>query len=581
MTGGLLQVASFGSQDIFLTGHPQITLFKSVFRRHTNFSSESIEVNFDDYPEFGKTSHVKLPLAGDLISKIYLKIVLPQLNFQRVHTTNSQLLTDFETAQTNYYIIQDYAEVMLACYRLAIEDYEAENVSTSGTIQETIEEYFVNGNGFSDEINDYNSLTHTYNTNETNLRIIGSDYESGENSELSKEFIKGDIDRAIYKIKQELDDYYYIMLEKERLYNDDINENVKIAWVDRIGHAIIDYIDLSIGGNKIDRHYGEWLTILYELTENNFKENVYKKLIGHVSELITFDRTIKPEYTVYIPLQFWFCRNYGLALPILALQYHDVTIDVKLREFKDLVYLGQDEVILYNEEEFSLDELTEEEGLEIQMSILVDYIFLDSPERRKFATSSHEYLIEQVHTIEFTDQTNSNFVYDLDFFHPCKEFIWTVHKKTFRENNNGYTKTHFDKFGNTKITETTTNLYTDVITSTEIVKTNPIKQSFIDFNGHNRVPAMDGSYFNYVIPYSCHSRSPSDGINVYNFSLHPEEHQPSGQVNMSLISSARIGIELEPTFFDDTTYYDMRFYGVQMNILRFMGGLAGLAYIGG
>uniref|UniRef100_A0A6C0AC02 Major capsid protein N-terminal domain-containing protein n=1 Tax=viral metagenome TaxID=1070528 RepID=A0A6C0AC02_9ZZZZ len=581
MAGGLLQIASYGSQDIYLTGNPEITFFKVVYRRHTNFSVESLEIPFENSVEFGNTSTSFLPLAGDLASTIYLQIILPKLDFTRNHTTSDDFLTNYNNAKDNHYIVQNYVEVMVEAYRLAVEDNEAFNVEYSETIAETIEQYFTDGGGFNERINAYSLLEHTYSENSTNFRTIANDYADTE--ETPKSTIMNRFESAIYFLKQELKTYYNTVLETKRLYDDDINENIKIAWVDKIGHNILEYVDVSIGGNRINRHYGEYLTIWNELTQSPYKDDEYNKMIGNISTLTNFDRNIKPSYTLRIPLQFWFCRYSGLALPLLALQHTEVSIDIKLREFKDLAYIEENTTILVDDEEFNLDELTDDEGIILEASLLVDYVYLDQPERRRFAQSAHEYLIDQVQMIEFKDVDQDRYTMLLDFFHPSKEIIWTAQKTSYRSNPNGFVKTNFDKFTMTEETVVTTNKYTGQLTSSINYKDSPIQNSYIDFNGYTRAPLLDSTYYSKVIPWATHSRSPDDGIHVFSMALHPEDSQPSGQGNLSRVSKGVLGMDFFTSAFtgsdDEDTTLNIRMYCRNINILRFVGGMAGLAYI--
>lgn len=198
--------------------------------------------------------------------------------------------------------------------------------------------------------------------------------------------------------------------------------HVEFAWVRHIGHAIVDETELEIGGSQIDKQYGDWLHIWQELSSNVGKQNGLSKMLGDVPELTSIstlswdvpeNTLLKPAYTLYIPLQFYFCRNNGLALPLIALQYHQVKIYVKFRPAEQLYVASQ--AYKTGAENLELDEA----------SIYVDYIYLDTEERRRFAQVSYEYLIEQ---IQFTGEesiSNSNsFKGKLNFNHPVKALYW-------------------------------------------------------------------------------------------------------------------------------------------------------------
>jgi hypothetical protein len=207
----------------------------------------------------------------------------------------------------------------------------------------------------------------------------------------------------------------------------------KIAWVRRLGHALIRSFEIKIGGMMIDRNIGVWLDILYELTHTSDEERAYREMIGDTDDLTTlrgktlFGNTTEvllPEKTLYIPLQFWFCRNYGLALPLIALQYHDVRIDIELNDVSQLVcWTGSKGPNMSN---FSFRDA----------GILIDYVYLESAERRKYAQLGHEYLIEQVQCAEENVTVNAgsatnNQKYKLNFNHPTKEILWAMRVGAF------------------------------------------------------------------------------------------------------------------------------------------------------
>lgn len=198
----------------------------------------------------------------------------------------------------------------------------------------------------------------------------------------------------------------------------------KYAFVKRLGHALVDYATLTIGGSQIDKHYGMWLDLWYELTHKKSQEKGYKQMIGEVPELTKMSAEARKGYTLFVPLQFWFCRNPGLALPLIALQYHEVKVELKTAR--------KDELVCY-EDGFLADEAFK--SIELgDVSLLVNYVYLDSEERRKFAQVGHEYLIEQ---LQFTgsvpvpaspadENTEVRHSVQLNFNHPSKELVWAV-----------------------------------------------------------------------------------------------------------------------------------------------------------
>lgn len=189
----------------------------------------------------------------------------------------------------------------------------------------------------------------------------------------------------------------------------------KWAWVSSLGHALIDNYYLEIGGTQIDKQYGDWLNIWYELTHKVGQERGYARMVGNVPA--NTDLALShDEYTLNVPLQFFNCRHDGLGIPLIALQYHEVRITF---EFNQLQYLT---VSQYG----SGSALSWETKPTLDASLWVDYIYLDQEERKRFAQATHEYLIEQVQ-FPSTESINSvNTRTRLSFNHPCKFLAWVV-----------------------------------------------------------------------------------------------------------------------------------------------------------
>ena len=418
MGGGLMQLVAYGAQDIYLTGNPQITFFKVVYRRHTNFSMESIEQTFNGSADFGKKVSCTISRNGDLVSRMYLDVTLP-------------------------------------------------------------------------------------------------------------------------------------VLDKSNSY------------VNYVGQALIKSVEVEIGGQRIDKHYGEWLHIWNELTVQPGHASGYAQMVGNHSGAVKVDSA---ETQLHIPLEFWFCRNPGLALPLIALQYHEVKVNIEFNEFTSLT--NKIAGAITNSDATN-------KGLQ-GASLYVDYIYLDTDERRRFAQVSHEYLIEQLQFTggESVSATNANV--KLNFNHPCKELIWVVQPN---DNVAGTVNGHFNY---TQTAHTKANLLAGGNNRAQLAGDSAangtggesmVKTAKLQLNGHDRFSTRDGSYFNLVQPYQHHSNVPSTGINVYSFGLKPEEHQPSGTCNMSRIDNATLALEL-----NSASASTVRVYATNYNVLRIMSGMGGLAY---
>jgi hypothetical protein len=420
-------------------------------------------------------------------------------------------------------------------------------------------------------------------------------------------------------------------------------------WLDYPGEQLINLVEVEIGGQRIDRQFGQWMHIWNQLTMTKEQEAGYNKMVGHTSQLtyltdpsfaevdgpcdldspgqVCEPRKALPETTLYVPLQFWFCRNPGLALPLIALQYHEVKINLELSPIERCLWAVNkqpDGAITASSKH------TDAYNKSLaNASLYVDYIFLDTDERRRMAQNPHEYLIEQ---LQFTGEesvgSSSNKI-KLNFNHPCKELIWTVQKdslvqecdnfdgktlvcKAYGPQYFNYTDavdalpnaleafTGVDRTNAKNLNEFVVNASGDLMdiswgdavdtytaASAYVVSEtaldmhcwgqNPVVMAKLQLNGQDRFSEREGSYFDLVQPYQHHTRHPDTGINVYSFALRPEEHQPSGTCNFSRIDNATLHLTLSArTVKDDSA--KVRVYAVNYNVLRIMSGMGGLAY---
>ena len=382
-----MQLVAMGAQDVYLTGNPQITFFKVVYRRHTNFSKEAIQQTFNGNVGFGSSVTCTLSRNGDLVQEIYLK---SKITIKAGSQANSQ------------------------AYKL----------------------------------NDVSNLIKT--------------------------------------------------------------------------------VEVEIGGQKIDKHYSQWLDIYNELFETSHD---YRHVMNSTSGTAA-GTAADVQVTHYIPLRFWFNRNPGLALPLIALQYHEVKINITLGAESDLTGKLND-----GDTEGAL---TPGETTLDGADLLVNYLYLDTDERRRFAQVSHEYLIEQVqHTGVETEAT-----VDMNFNHPVKALFWSG-----------------AAWNNVKL----------------------------QLNGHDRAAEQAHDYYHLVQPYECglgHSgkqmnatrgwdtvsggRATASTVGMYSFCLKPAEHQPSGTCNFSRIDNARLNVTGNNA--------NLYLFAMNYNVLRIMSGMGGLAY---
>jgi hypothetical protein len=309
-------------------------------------------------------------------------------------------------------------------------------------------------------------------------------------------------------------------------------------WTDYIGLRVIKFIELEIGGQRIDKHYPEWMYIWNDLSLPEGKVKGYKMLVnGSDHHLNDGRKAMNSKTTLYVPLEFWFCRNVGLALPLIALQYHEVKLNIEFNSRAACFYdTGAD---------LTTGELSAE--------LWVDYIFLDTDERRRFAQLSHEYLIEQ---LQFTGEETLNSTagsetrVKLNFNHPCKELVWVCPPVTLSSNQ-----------------------WTMFTSGSGSNTSNVVDVAKLQLNGQDRFAERPGEYFSLVQPFQHHERIPDNrGINVYSFALKPEEHQPSGTLNMSRIDTAFLSVKTKT----GVSQRNIKIFATNYNVLRIMSGMGGL-----
>jgi len=433
---------------------------------------------------------------------------------------------------------------------------------------------------------------------------------------------------------------------------------VYARWLDFIGEQLVAQVEVEIGGQRIDRQYGDWMHIWNQLTLSKEQQSGYHKMIGNTTALtyitdpnfanvsgpcassggpaqVCAPRNALPETTLYVPLQFWFCRNPGLALPLIALQYHEVKINIDFRPIGECLWAVKD---LAGESGTQSVSAAYQQSL-VAASLYVDYIFLDTDERRKMAQNPHEYLIEQVQFTGDESVGSSSNKIKLNFNHPCKELIWVVQPdenvdycaslesgetlyKTLGAQPFNYTDaidalpnavhafggetqtSGADKFINSEglfemdkagaaganatweegtaagssLSDAGTFVLAETALDMHCWGENPVVTAKLQLNGQDRFSEREGSYFDVVQPYQHHTRAPDAGINVYSFALRPEEHQPSGSCNFSRIDNAVLQLVLSSGAVSGVKTSKVRVYAVNYNVLRVMSGMAGPAY---
>jgi hypothetical protein len=370
------------------------------------------------------------------------------------------------------------------------------------------------------------------------------------------------------------------------------NAGYDTNWV---AERAIAAVELTIGGQRIDKHYQTWWRLYAELFLSESDKLAWGKMTTAVNSTVT----TSVNNRVYLPLLFFFNRNPGLYLPLIALQYHEVRLDFDLTTYYDKYF-----------------------GTTNAFEVWANYIYLDTEERRRFAQKGHEYLIEQVQHTGGDSVTNdsSTQLIRLSFNHPVKELIWCYTNPNFSTSANlnhmwnfsssttsvqvssnvqGFAQTNNwilphvcgvphivnvsaqgANLGMTGNFAQTSNCYWVeeglAVSGAAVAGTTvgPLNLFKVVLNGQDRFKEQSGKYFNQVQPFYHHTGTPYPGIYTYSFALQPEEHQPTGTCNFSRIDNAQVSVQLKGS--TETTL--QKLFAVNYNVLRIQSGMGGLAF---
>ena len=363
-------------------------------------------------------------------------------------------------------------------------------------------------------------------------------------------------------------------------------------WCNNTGAAFVKQCEIDIGGQMIEKHDSLWYDIYNELNNTDIHAN---KQINKNKSLIyrhNGNKQRAPNLHLMIPLHFWFTKNKGSSLPLIALQYHEVTLKIVTRAIRNLLITDADNSNIVFQP--------------ANIEIWADYVFLDTPERKRFAQSKHTYLVEQVqlHTANIVNRSQN---IEIMFSHPVKQLVWVfTNTNRTQEINTSNIAANPSLFRSKRLQDNGTTLlangYTESVrpgndyfnympTSTAgntSVVTAPVSGSSINgdntmenfdnvvlkLNGHHRFEARRAVYFRTIQPVQSYLQVPSKHIYVYSFSLNPKEYQPSGSCNFSRLDSA----ELEFNNLGEITNKQLSVYAINYNILHIASGMGGIAF---
>lgn len=598
MGGGIAQLASYGTADIYLTGNPQITYWKSVSRRHTNFAMESIQQSFQGPVDFGKKCTATISRTGDLATTMWLQVTLPDLTKyipfvqEQVNSAHAVIKRGYFASATSM-VVEAIAPTSTSTFidTYTAMAYDSLNTSTSSSIP-IIQHVALTSatNGFHDATITFNTVTATASyavvctypgmsapvtassmTNIVTLTGLPANTTLqmyGVATLTNNALVTG---QSVYTVPSTTFTFNFANLPQAsyvcKVVGRKSNSNnysdqsslpqtiVNVKWCNSVGHALIQSVELELGGARIDRHISEWFDARSELTEKEEKRQGFNTMVGKYDSYDIWDwtKSSNAQKTFYIPLVFYCNRSPGMAIPLVSLQFHEVKLNFELRTFREL--LRSHTSLIYPTDPSFVD-----------CKLYVDYVFLDQQERIRYAQMPHEYLIEQVQyqgaeTIIGSDSPTTNTLtrkVALNFNHPVKELVWIYSPKENYSADSVAGNRWFDY---------------DIpgFETQEIF--NSVR---IQLNGADRFGERPGEYFRFVQPYQHHTRCPTKKVYVYSFALNPEDFQPSGTCNMSRIDTTTFYVTLNELIKTGRIHI----WAVGYNVLRISNGLGGLAFVG-
>jgi hypothetical protein len=418
MAGGEIQIMSVGKQDKLLMGKPQITFFKTVYKRHVNFAIETKTQQFYGGVDYGKKNECLISKDGDLISGLSLYIELGSLN---------------------------------------------ESIQNSTSCSDT--------------------------------------------------------------------------------------EDVVFSWVNSIGHALIDAVEIQFDGITIDRQYGEWYEIWNELSQPEGKKSGYDRLIGKKSNAGFSCRSFTGKLELIVPLQFWFCKKYGLALPILAMIDQEIRLKVRWKKLDQLWITNK----FGNKPSISPS---------FRVTLMIDFVLLDVAEKLNFLSKRHIYMIEQIQSNggSMFRKGNMKPKVKLNFYHPIKELIWVFQRADTLTASESHCGNDWFNFTNVL----------DYSAPDDFFNTGRLL-----LDRSERFKCMPAIYFRLYHPWKYHTKSPNNFIYCYSFALKPEEQQPTGSCNFSNFQSKILELTIEKPIESD---YFISVYGINYNPLIIHDGQAFIVF---
>ena len=569
MGGGIAQLAAFGAADQYLSAQPQITYFKQIWRRYTQFAMEGIEQSWTGDVDFGKKCTINLSRAGDLVTEVWLQIALPDLSTLN-HITAA-------TRRSDMAVIHKARN--MSAQSIRIDAYPCD-VATKYAL------YLRSGTAYGASVNESGVLTLTFPADPGTVTLaplgaagtplvmsaggaatvktatlaanvayavrLGADSTSKTHIVMlvAPTDVSANLSFTVSGVDQQLTYQARVLNTATTLFGE--VHVLKAKWCNSVGHALVSSVEWELGGSRIDRHTGEHYDMWCEVSESEEKRKGYSEMIGRYDNYDINDdsSSFSQAKVLFVPLRFSFNTSAGSALPLLALQFHDCKLNFEFRPFMELIKTNVE-----------LGGVLQEPAMDCK--VFATYVFLSQEERMRFAQMPHEYLIEQVQAqvenVAAAAASNGTLTrkFTLAFNHPIKEVMFVYHASDnlvkSPSNGNNWFDYDIPEFADEEL----------------------FQQANIQMNGHDRFVKRPAKYWRLVVPWSHHTRCPSKKVHCYSFALHPESWQnPSGAANFSRIDTAQLYVEFNPNIKAGR----IRIHALGYNVLRIANGLAGLAF---
>lgn len=642
MSGGLIQLVSSGNQDVALTYNPEITFFKKKYRRHTNFALELKEIPVEQQPSYGDRISFNLPTNGDLIYRCFIQVKLPALQFTDSIIKNnnyiswkdnyiSRLSNNTKKWNNLYTNFKNYVSIQMILYQQLLTLFLSDNLVLDN-IRETVIRF---NNIYKTQINSFVIQIDIDLYNKINMsgyllsinQLLTYDTVITNSNYISIKVIQSTLNK-MYNTMIEYLTYYHSNWKQElKIYNNFINNtsNINFAWSQYLGHYYFSKFELDIGGQIVEQYSSDQFHIYQTHHLQGEQKNNYEIMIGHDPVIYDFNSNSKPSKLLLIPLIFFFNKNPGSALPIVAMRNTTTTITLTLNNLKNLIYFRDweteynnllilkidftgtlENLLNYRSYEYIIDSkqiiynLTNinERALKLiynqlnndeiniilnfgtnnilllndwihfknnlgkypdlqnklggydsyidynyllnlipkpNITLLVEYIFLDDVERKRFTSSKLEYVIEGSQENVFDVNNLLLFDGEISIDKPNKYLKWFVQPKNFLTGLSEYGKV-------TPYLFDYSNYYVNKIFNQQIITLNQL--NIINTQ-------IDNSFYELVQSYKTLNSTLPTGVYYFTFSLYPEELQPSGSANLSVIKEKKFRYEMNQLFLNE------------------------------